>query len=196
MKRTHSLKRIKDNLETNKAYLVLTEDSHSSKLYVDGLIRYLGHNIRRFELRCPGSSPKNIREAAQKELKNFDEIFCIFDRDSHDSKGGHYTALMNWARTQDNVLAINSVPCFEYWIYLHFKYSDRPLSTSDATIKLLSKELKGYEKGLLNFSSFKDKLDTAVAHSKKSIARSENDGSDDPTTKMGEFVEHLKGLSK
>lgn len=75
-------------------------------------------------------------------LKNpIHQIFCVFDKDSHDAKGNHYTNLLSYTKDNNKVIAINSVPCFEYWLLLHFICTCSPFENADAVQKALKKYL-------------------------------------------------------
>lgn len=182
--------------EEKPAFLILTEDEKSLKNYIKGLIPHLGHNIRRFDIYSPGSSPKNIQAEAKKQYRNYKKTFCVFDKDSHDQKNNAYTNLINWIKTKSTkVVSINSVPCSEYWLYLHFEYCCAPLENKEKAEEKLKKHIKKYDKGTVQFTDYQDKLETAVENAKKSVQRYLADNSDDPMTRMGEFVEELKKIS-
>ena len=192
----NNLKHRKKLRNDNPSYLILTEDLKSSPNYIAGLIRHLNHNPRKFEIKHVGSSPKSIQECAKKNIRKYDFIYCVFDKDSHDSKGNTYTNLLNWINNHNHVKCINSVPCFEYWLYLHFDNHNASLFTSKATEDLLKTKISNYNKGKISFEEFKDKLAKAEINARASVDRCLRDGTDDPLTRMGEFIEHLRGLPK
>ncbi len=196
MKKRHNFQRKKDARETKPAYLIITEDSKSSQCYLKGMIRHLEHNAKRFEINHSGSSPKSIMQKASVEINNYKTIFCVFDKDSHDNKGNTYTDLMNWIKDQKNVVAINSVPCFEYWLYLHFKYTDKPLENCEAIEKLLNRHIPKYNKGQVCFNDYEEGFEKAVAGGRKSINRFNKEDGEDPMTRMSEFYDALKSIEK
>ena len=117
----------------------------------------------------------------------------MFDRDSHDAKGGHYTNLLEYAKGNDKVIAINSVPCFEYWLLLHFTYTCSPFGNADAVQKALKQHLPHYDKGKIDFhKDFKEHVDTAFTHAQKSIVTCKNENRDNPMTRMADLVTELK----
>jgi hypothetical protein len=60
----------------------------------------------------------------------YDKVFCVFDRDKHTT----FDAALH--RTKDlnaegkPFEAITSTPCFEFWLILHFGYTDQPFHTT------------------------------------------------------------------
>lgn len=56
---------------------------------------------------------------------SFDKVFLVFDKDEDDS---FYVTLNNIERSQPKNLieGCYSIPCFEYWLLLHFEYSRKP----------------------------------------------------------------------
>lgn len=136
-------------------------------------------------------------------------IFCVFDKDSHDGKGKHgeknfYNDLVQFCNNKKNKLfSANSVPSFEYWLYLHFSYLSASVASNSYKTascimeeKFISDCLPNYKKGSLNFENFKDKLETAKLNAEQSIKRYEEDENDNPMTRMGKFVEKLEEVIK
>lgn len=194
-RRRSNYSRKKDIIEPEASYLILTEDEKSSRDYINGLLRFFGHGrASKFSVEYRGSSPKSIKAAAELEINNYEMIFCVFDKDTHDLHGGGYTELMRWADTQDKVFAINSVPCFEYWLYLHFQYTDRPIGSAAEAESLLKGVLPLYNKGAVSFSDYQTGLDSAILNSKRSIARCSTEQDDNPMTKMADFIEEIKKI--
>ena len=156
------------------------------------------------------SCPSKVQEKAQELRKNigttYKKIFCIFDKDSHNNKGkhgqlNHYNDLVSFCKTHpEKLFSANSVPCFEYWLYLHFKNHSAPilpkrkLSASDVMVKMLETELPDYQKGALDFDYLKHNIGVAVDNAEKSIKRYEEDNIDNPMTYMGILHEELKNI--
>lgn len=76
-----------------------------------------------------GSSPRDVVEYAIKkywENKDYDRVFCVFDKDRHTT----YQAALDRIRqtklsSSHSIHAVTSVPCFEIWFLLHFRYSTK-----------------------------------------------------------------------
>jgi len=106
------------------------------------------------------SSPISVVRYAINEFEKeqgkggiYDTVYCVFDRDSHAS---FEQALDMIARIPPSrrFHAVVSVPCFEYWILLHFVYSTQPYqhgggkSPCGNLICTLEQHIPGYEKGI------------------------------------------------
>ena len=81
-----------------------------------------------------GSSPKSVVKHAQNLFNreransgNYDCVFCVFDRDQHETFGYALDKINSINRTlkkedyskKDVFTAIRSIPAFEYWFLLH-----------------------------------------------------------------------------
>jgi len=116
----------------------------------------------------------------------YDRVFWIVDydvieRESKECKKGeerrseefarYYTELSKLENVE--ILVVNT--CFEYWIYLHFKYSKKTYKDCDETGKDLKKEFPTYEKtekfykknNADIYNSLKPKLPIAIKNAKK-----------------------------
>ena len=89
-----------------------------------------------------GMTPKTAVETAARLKRNYDEVWCVFDIDSHppvpDAK--------QQARDNNIKLAISN-PCFELWALMH--YQDQHAYISGAKLRqLCGKHMPGYKKRL------------------------------------------------
>ena len=108
-----------------------------------------------------GSSPSTLVEYARSAAENdgdFDEVYCVFDRDEH----ADYDAATSRCYDLDGrtvgetkicFRAITSDPCFEYWLLLHFVDTDRPFTRSgrktaaDCAVSEVKRHIRDYAKG-------------------------------------------------
>ena len=98
------------------------------------------------------TDPLSIIHAAARALNSgeYDRIYCIFDRDDH---ANYDLAVQRIAEYPKKIFAINSVPCFEVWILLHFKYSSSPFSRTgmesacDKFLREVALHISDYKKG-------------------------------------------------
>jgi S-ribosylhomocysteine lyase LuxS involved in autoinducer biosynthesis len=95
------------------------------------------------------------------------------------------------------------VPCFEYWLLLHFKYTTSPYaptgnkSAADQVLSELKNELPNYakaEKGVYN--SLKNSLNKAKKYAQNSLEESNRNGSDNPSTLVHELVDYLQKIKE
>lgn len=151
-----------------------------------------------------GSNPGSIlkyardlyRESCDKGIP-FDRVYCIFDRDMHDD---YEETLKKIAEMKPfNIFrAIRSVPCFEYWLLLHFVYTTKSYKAleNNSSGKQIVSELKGYipeyDKGMRGvFSNLSHQLDFAINNSKRSVQSANDAGNENPSTYVHELVEYL-----
>jgi hypothetical protein len=151
-----------------------------------------------------GASPRSIVEFALNEYrreKEYDRVYCIFDKDCHAT---YNNALDRIRRARidkgHSIVAITSVPCFEFWLLLHFYYTTKQYDTGSGSICAnvisdLKDHLPGYEKGDHDtYQATKERLETAIVNSKRVVHHCETGGTDMPSTKVHELVEYLKNL--
>jgi RloB-like protein len=103
---------------------------------------------------------------------------------------------------------ITSFPCYEFWLYLHFKQDRSPIgpgivggkSPSD---RLLSKmkqipELKNYSKSdsLGLFDYLQPQLKTAITHAAWVLKQAESEDNPDPSTSIHLLLKVFEKLAK
>ena len=207
-KRQHEMKTPKTN-----SYLIVTEGKRTEPLYLRGLkkeiIEKVGGAINVVE--CPtidvhgeGCSTGSLLQAAERLVKEakilYQNVWLVFDKDDfldfdtaiEDAKEkGYRVAWSNQA--------------FEYWLYLHFHYSDSALHRHEWNKKLseIFQEYGigngRYEKNDENIYTLVDTyggVGTAIKNAKRRMA-SFNEKKDipsryDPGTTVYELVEELK----
>lgn len=72
----------------------------------------------------------------------YDEVWCVVDRDDHNSLG----AALEHAR-RAGISLVLSVPCFDYWLLLHF-VDYRREATPTQIVRELGRHMVGYDKHL------------------------------------------------
>ncbi|MDD5009466.1 MAG: RloB family protein [Syntrophorhabdaceae bacterium] len=155
-----------------------------------------------------GLDPKSLVEYGIEEYnkeKDFDRVYCVFDKDKHTTYQGALDKIRSVRlRGKAKIHAITSVPCFEFWLLLHFIYTTHPYSAplDDSNCALVVSDLNqyipGYEKGSEHFLSYidVDKINDAIAHAKGIETFHETSGTDNPSTKVHHLVEYLMGLKR
>ncbi|WP_193074507.1 RloB family protein [Pseudomonas sp. FME51] len=188
--------------------LIVCEGEKTEPLYFQGLRNHYGLNTANIEVcgEC-GSDPNSVLQFAKQRYREerdtgdaFDKVFCVFDKDSH----AHYAAaLQAIAKSQprDTFIAINSVPCFEYWLLLHYAYSTRPYaalpgnSSGNQVLSELKMYLADYEKGAGNiFDLLLDQLEFAKHNAARSLAEAQANNTDNPSTRVHELVSFLQSI--
>jgi len=156
-----------------------------------------------------GSDPKSIVRHAKKRYREekeagdrFDKVYCVFDRDTH---AGYAEALDAIARAtpKDTYIAITSIPCFEYWLLLHFRYTTKPYepapgqSACSQVIADLKQYLPDYAKGQVAlFSRLIDQLNDAKHNAQRVLQAAGIDRSANPSTRVHELIDFLQNIKK
>ena len=132
-----------------RAVTLIVCEGQTERTYFEALRRRL--RLTHAEILFPvpaGSAPINVVDHAiekAKESGGYDFIYCVFDRDRHESFHRALNKLRDNAKRHP-LHAIVSIPCFEYWILLHFENTDAPFDICDNVIDRLEKHLPGYTK--------------------------------------------------
>ncbi|MBN4079239.1 RloB domain-containing protein [Beggiatoa alba] len=155
-----------------------------------------------------GSSPMSVVNHAQDLFREsekagdaFDRAFCVIDKDNHSD---YPSALDTLARAKPEGVfeAIPSVPCFEYWLLLHFIYTDKPYnatgkkSTAGMVLQELKRHWPKYKKSAYGvFEQRQEQLEVAKVHAARVLnAAQDNDSDDNPSTRVHELVDYLQNL--
>lgn len=130
----------------------------------------------------------------------YDRVYYVFDRDAHPN---YQQALNLVAATKPNHIfhAITSVPCFEYWLLLHFYHTTAPysavggISAGAAVLSALQTVWPEYTKAKQGvFDSRLNQLEFAKANAVRAFAEAKKTHTDNPTTRIHELVEYLQNI--
>jgi len=190
--------------------LIVCEGEKTEPNYFNGVKDHYGLNSANIEI-CgeSGSDPLSILQHAKQRYREerdardaFDKVFCVFDKDTHPQYGEALQAIAA-QRPQDAFVAITSVPCFEYWLLLHFIYTTRPYaallgnSAGDQILAELRQYLPNYQKGQKSvFIELIDQLVSATKNAQKALQAAERSGTDNPTTHVHELVDFMRTIKK
>lgn len=187
--------------------LIVCEGEKTEPHYFEALKSELGlgnANIRICGKEC-GSAPQSVVEYALTEFKKnpiYHSIFCVFDKDRHPT----YEAAVDRVRSKrlpgkSKIEAITSVPCFEFWLMLHFEDTARPYSAvggnsaGDQMVRDLKKYMPDYEKGQGDaFALTYPMVGEAIKRAQRLEKRQEEAGTDNPSTKVHRLVAYFQGL--
>ncbi|MDD9816124.1 MAG: RloB family protein [Gammaproteobacteria bacterium] len=186
--------------------LIVCEGTKTEQHYFRGLANFCKLNRNNITIVGEGASPTNIVKVAEENYKasqrdgiHFNRIYCVFDKNSHTD----YERALAQLANKEHFEAIVSVPCFEYWLLLHYCDSTKPYekkgnkSACDQVISELKKHIPRYNKGDRNtFGIVRGNLPAAQANAKKSLKAAKGAGTDNPSTNVHLLVEHLKSLPK
>jgi len=140
-----------------------------------------------------GSDPLSIVKTAKKNSKDYDKIYCMFDKDNHDA---NFTKSIELC-LQLRFIPIISNPCIELWFLKHFILRQSALGGAEATLKALLKHLPEYEKdGVLTFYETYPRLDVACKNASKLHSRTRDQFHKDPYTNVDQLVFRLHEIQK
>jgi len=181
---------------------IVSEGTETEPNYFKGLREHLRLNPQNVVIcSCPcGTDPKTIVTYAENEQKagDYDRVYCVFDKEN-----ANYQIALEKIDNIDGLYAITSVPCFEYWLLLHFEDSTRPYEQKGK--KTPGQQLKSAIKKYLPKYTESDKaiFEKTAAHLGVAITRAEKidkaqqrSGTDNPSTKVYELVRYLIQLSE
>lgn len=206
--RKHEYKNPKAN-----SYLIVTEGQRTEPLYFKGLNKLIQEQIGGavdiveapvIDIYGKGCATGKLIEITDQIVKNakimYQNIWVVFDKDDFDDfdqaieKGSNKGYSVAWSNQS-----------FEYWLYLHFFYSDSALHRDDWESKL-NDIFKQYELGdgtykknyeeIYALVNRYDGVNTAIRNAKRRMADFEKSGKTaseyDPGTKVHVLVENLK----
>lgn len=207
-KATKELKRRKSRRSSYDKILIVCEGEKTEPNYFAELVNYYKLNSANVEIdgTC-GSSPKSVLERAEKLTKQeadkgdgYDRIYCIFDQDSHETYAETIRKISE-KRPANLFYTGVSVPCFEYWLLLHFKYTTRPYhatgssSVANEVLRELKEVFPDYSKGCENtFITLIDQIEFAKQNAIRSTASARQNYTDNPSTNIHELVDYLQNL--
>ena len=214
------LERKEGRKPVKRRFLIGCEGSKTERLYFERLIHELGLTSVDIEIvnDC-GSAPISIYNSVVDRVKeeagseaHFDEAFCVFDHDTHESFDDVCNNIKNRKNNRKNkdannckIQAITSTPCFEIWLMLHFNYSTKPIEAKGRkscgkVAKTRMREISGFEKyeGALTSKQLDllmDKIDQAIKNAEKLNRYNSSNNSSNPSTDVYILVDKMKKLS-
>ncbi len=166
--------------------------------------------------RSRGASPDQVVRTAEslydddaKLGDSYDQVFCVFDRDEHNTFRSAVQQIRNMSSAGKPLNAITTTPCIELWFLLHFGYSDAPFSKQGkksvgdvAVSQLKSKDgFKQYGKGQRGVAALLfERLPVARKHALRlrnaasSVQAADAQLDANPWTNMDQLVEYLESI--
>ena len=188
--------------------LIVCEGEKTEPHYFNGLKDHYAINGANVEI-CGeyGSDPLSIYHHAKQRYREekdagdpFDRVYCVFDKDTHST---YQPALdqITRATPKGTFVATRSVPCFEYWLLLHFCYTTRPYdalpgnSACNQVLTALKDYMPHYAKGMKDaFPELIGQLDFAKNNAIRALQAAEANHTDNPSTRVHELVDFLQHM--
>ncbi len=197
--------------QVNKRVLIVCEGSKTEPSYLRDMVRDYGiHGDVEVTGDC-GSAPISVVDRAIELFESggsYDFVYCVFDRDSHTTFNQAIAKVLQYKLERyerrelvhaAKFVAIPSVPCFEFWIMLHYSSAAPPMPLYDHVIPRL-KKIEGfarYEKGMPRiYEKLRDLTDVAIRNARAVSRNAENSGSKNPLTEMHLLVSGLQQLRR
>ena len=190
--------------------LIVCEGEKTEPNYFKGAREHYKLNTAEVEI-CGdcGSDPMSIVRYAKQRYREekdtgdaFDKVFCVFDKDTHASYVEALHALES-VTPRATFYAITSVPCFEYWLLLHFDYTTKPYtalpgdSAGSQMLAELKKYMPEYQKGQqFVFLTLIEQLEFAISNATRALQAATANGTDNPSTRVHELVDFMQNIKK
>lgn len=207
-KKTEELSRKSAKRAPYDRVLIVCEGEKTEPYYFTGLIEHYGLSSANVEVtgNC-GSDPMSIiahakeRFEEEKRASNpFDRIYCVFDKDAHDNYNQALAELTK-PSLKKHFHAVRSVPCFEYWLLLHFVYTTKPYeplhdnSVGNQLLTALQRYLPTYKKALPDiFERVVGQIEFAKNNAARALVVAEQNHTDNPLTEVHKLVSYLQAL--
>lgn len=207
-KAAKSLERQRSKRSSYKKILIVCEGEKTEPYYFDDLIQHHKLNTANVEIdgSC-GSSPRSVYDHAttmyEEERRRgdpYDEVYCVFDKDSH---ACYFETVQKIGIHKPSKVfhATTSIPCFEYWILLHFEYTTKAYaptgqnSIADEVIRDLLRYMPDYTKGKASvYTYLAEHVERAIALAASANNEANANHTDTPTTQIGKLVKLLREI--
>ena len=192
------ISRQKPTRQPNKVILIVCEGKKTEKNYFQRLKEYLNLTTTIYIVPSAHPDPKQIikytKQQKIRQYNEYDEIYCVFDKDSHTLE--YVNEVLRMAN-KNNFKTIVSDPCFEFWILLHFAKITPKFSANKSPCEELQKH-KDFKKNLPHYSKDYDFKDIIANHLQTAIknANEINNAKQTPYTEVVKLVENLQDLAK
>jgi RloB-like protein len=160
-----------------------------------------------------GSAPKSVVKFAQKKVKEagrpdsggYSHVFCVFDRDDHESYEAAISKTFELNKNLNfpsKIEAITSIPCIEFWFILHHKYCRIPFSAkgnksvADTVVDHLCEieDFEDYKKSISkkHLDTLIFLTETAIVNAKCALSEAKVTNQVNPTTNVFKIIEYLR----
>jgi hypothetical protein len=132
----------------------------------------------------------------------YNHAYCVFDRNGHANFDIAVRRARDSAYGRDGrLVTITSVPCFEIWVLLHYRFSAAAytavgkLSACDRALRDLTRLFPRYAKGYATlFADLADRMQQAVANAVQLEEHNRAVNGENPSTQMHHLVNYLAKL--
>lgn len=184
--------------------LIVTEGSETEPTYFRDLCADPRYNLTSVDV--DGSCDPNPMSVVEHGLEQFEEdgdydrLYCVFDWDRRDEFDRAVEWLENMRENEGwSVYWTFSIPCFEYWVLLHYEHTasayTHPDSPCSQVVRDVKAHLPNYRKGMTDlYDRTKPFLEDALERSSRRWKQAREAGSLNPSTKVHRLVSYLRDL--
>jgi len=194
--------------EPYEVVLVACEGEKTEPAYFTGLraaFRLSSANVKVVPSEY-GNDPVSVVRFGEDQLAGpdgYDRVYCVFDRNGHANfdEACQRVAESDYGR-EGRLIAVPSVPCFEFWILLHFEYTAAPYNAAGGRSScmrvidyLKRNHLSDYEKNFGGvFALLAPRYNDAVVHAERLERENSRSNSINPATQVHKLVKYLRDL--
>ncbi|MEK8019361.1 MAG: RloB family protein [Candidatus Parabeggiatoa sp.] len=197
------------NKEIPKIFII-SDDTKSIVYYLKGFQNANKINPKNLTIEGCGFDQFRLAEKAKEKAEDYDCVFCLFDQDAGHKSDPHYKKYrqaLDLIKNYHNIAAITSVPCYEIWLLLHFKYIDKAFTNTEnkSICNMVISELRtcdgmqDYEKkkgeGKADekiYQKMKPYMETALQNAELLEKSNERNHTDNPSTKIHVLIKDLQ----
>ena len=165
--------------------LLVCGGERTEPTYFRGLKRHVRNPAVEIRVKSKGRAPKELVEYARFiapiGADEFDEVWCVVDRDEFDLE-----AAVACAADLDVRLAVSN-PCFELWLLLHHEDCTAELGDAKSVLRRLARKVPAYQKNELRFADFEKGVHDAVRRAER-LDPSGRDHRRDPSSGVWRLV--------
>lgn len=146
------------------------------------------------------TEPIQVVDKAKEFICTYREIYCVFDKDMHITFSDAEKEVERIEKDEKiNIKAIVSVPCFEYWILLHYRFLNKSFYINRKppcknVENLLKADIPDYSKPYNNFKSVVDNFEIAIKHAERSN-KAKGDNEECSYTDVVEVVKRMRDIA-
>lgn len=199
-------------------FLIVCEDTVSGYHYLIQAVNHYKLATANFCIVGLGQDPLKLVLEAERRYESekasirpdFDFVFCVFDRDTHNTYNSALLKIKSLNKTmgitdhdKEVFIAIDSDPCFEVWLMLHYVYTTKVYapsnnkSAANNVVSDLKGHIKDYDKSAKTvFNTTHKKLNDAFANASKLQTYCANHGVSTPCTKMNFLMKFISTLKQ
>ncbi len=192
---------------TGHTFLIVVEGAATEPAYLDGVKLKLKRKAAAVVVRHGDhTDPVGIvneaikllnAHAANPNKEPYDQVWVVFDRETQNHPRRKQVPAAQKLAEENNIRVALSVPSFEFWLLLHFRFTMAAFDSCAAVKKELKKFIKDYEKSDLPLEDLLSRIGTAVNNASKCHNHWNAAGGDhNPSTHVDKLLRELNDSAR